>query len=319
MMNRANGFTILELLVGAGVFSIILVLLLGVVTYTSTLTSQAGDRISTFQSARTAFDIVSTKTGQATLNTYWDYDDPSQPTRYLRMSELHFRVGDAGANPFPGTEGTGQAVFFQAPLGISSRAEINDLTDLLNACGFYIQYGETDTLPPPFPTPAPRYRYQLMQALQISEDLSVYDSGDASAWINGIAARAVPIAENVIYFSVWPRRSLGDDPAGTQLTSNFSYDSRLNAENPSQPVTAHQMPPILQVTMVVLDEHSAARICLSAEPPSEIQSAFQGLFQTSDQETFERDIERLEQRLAAENLNFRIFSAMVAVRESKME
>lgn len=318
---RIGGFTILELLVACAVFSLILLLMLGVVTNTTMLTSRAGDRISTFQTARTAFDIATAKISEATLNTYWDYDDPARPTRYRRMSELHFLVVEAGVNGFPGTPNTGQGIFFQAPLGFSRQARIRDLTDLLNACGFYVRYAETDALPAPFPASPPRYRYELVQTLERAEYLSIYKSASGPPWYANLDASAnvVPIAENVIHFSVWPRRSPGDDPAGNQLTTNFSYDSRLNAEDIPQPVTAHQMPPTMRVTMVVLDDRSAARICVDATPPAVIQNAVDELFKDSNEESFAEDLADLEERLVAANLNFRVFSALIAVRESKIE
>jgi len=311
------GFTILELLVAAAVFSLILVILAGIVSNTSALTRSAGDKISAFQSARAAFALLSANLSQATLNSYWDYDNPSTPARYLRASELHFLVGLAGTAPFPGTAGTGQALFFQAPLGFSQNATIPSLPSLLNACGFYVEYNNADALPAPFPTAPPRYRYRLMQALEVSENLSVYSSGNGSAWVN--SAQAVPIAENVIYLAVWPRRSPADDPAGDLLTTSFSYDSRLNAKSIPQPITANQMPPVVQVTMVVLDETSAGRVCVDSLAPSVIRDATAGLFVESRATKFDDDLGILEARLSAAKLNFRVFSALIAVRESKME
>lgn len=310
------GFTILELLVAAAVFSLILVILAGIVSHTSALTRRSGDAISAFQSARAAFSLLSANLSQATLNSYWDYDNPLTPVRYLRASELHFLVGPAGTTPFPGTSGTGQALFFQAPLGLSGNATIS-MPSLLNACGYYVEYNNADALPAPFPTAPPRYRYRLMQALEASEKLAVYSSGNGSAWVNN--ALAVPIAENVIYLAVWPRMSPADNPAGNLLTSNFSYDSRLDAKLSPQPVTANQMPPLIQVTMVVLDETSAARVCVDSSVPSDIVSATAGLFVESEAAKFEEDLGILEARLSAANLNFRVFTALIAVRESKME
>jgi len=238
--------------------------------------------------------------------------------RYLEAFKENVNlVGLAGTAPFPGTAGTGQALFFQAPLGFSQNSTIPSLPSLLNACGFYVEYNNADALPAPFPTAPPRYRYRLMQALEASENLSVYSSGNGSAWVNN--AQAVPIAENVIYLAVWPRRSPADDPAGDLLTTSFSYDSRLNAKSIPQPITANQMPPVVQVTMVVLDETSAVRVCVDSLAPSVIRDATAGLFVESRATKFDDDLGILEARLSAAKLNFRVFSALIAVRESKME
>ncbi len=308
-----------------GVFSFILLIMLNVVSSTSTLTRRAEDNISAFQAARAAFDRLAANLSQATLNTYWDYDNPAQPEKYLRMSELHFLIGQAGAAPFPGTSGTGQALFFQAPLGFSATVAGRTMSGLLNTCGYYVEYGDTEALPAPFPAPAARYRYRLMQALDVSENLAVYkpaSPGDAltgKAWIS--ASSAVPIAENVIYLAIWPRKSPADDPQGAALTgtNGFSYNSRLDAGLSAQPVTAHQMPPVVQVTMVVLDEASAARACLTSTPPSAISTASAGLFTTAKADNFEHDLKELQARLVGARLNFRVFSALIAIRESKME
>lgn len=323
--NVRSGFTLLELLVAVVVFAMILAILLGIIGNVSTLTRRAGDRISTFQAARAAFDTMSANLSQATLNTYWDYDNPLTPQRYKRMSELHFLVGQAGTAPFPGTPGTGQAIFFQAPMGFSTTPAIRTLPDVLNSCGYYIEYANTETLPAPFPASPDRFRYRLMQALDSSEQLKVYqtpktaDGLSGKTWISETSA--VPIAENVIYLMAWPRRSPADDPDGTALTgaTEFSYNSRFDADTDPQPATAHQMPPVMQITMVVLDEASAIRVCRSSTQPAEITSALNQLFETPDENTFKQDLKTLEERLTAAHLNYQVFSAMIAIRESKME
>jgi len=325
MRPRRSGFTLLEILISVAVFSIILVIMLSVVSSTSTLTRRANDNISAYQAARGAFDRLAANLSQATLNTYWDYDNPALPNKYLRMSELHFLVGQAGTAPFPGTPGTGQALFFQAPLGVSATPAGRTMSGLLNTCGYFIEYGDTEALPAPFPAAAPRYRYRLMQTLDVSENLEVYKPASPADWLSGKAwistASAVPIAENVIYLAVWPRKSPADDPQGTALTgtNGFSYNSRLDAGLIAQPATAHQMPPVIQITMVVLDETTAAKACLSSTPPSSIAGASGGLFVTPKADEFAADLEKLQTNLANARLNYRVFSALIAIRESKME
>jgi len=319
---RRAGFSLVEVMVAAVIFSLILMILLGIVSQTSALTRHASERISAFQAARAAFDLLTEKISQATLNTYWDYDNPNRPSQYLRNSELHFVVGDAGEGNLPGTPGTGQAVFFQAPLGVSgsTNQSVRNLSHLLNVCGFYIEYGATDQLPAPFPQSPPRYRYQLMQAVEATESFSVYESSAGQDWITALAANdVVPIAENVIFFSVWPQRSPGEDPDGTSLTTEFSYDSRLNAGQIPQPVTAHQMPPLLQLTMIVIDEPSAQRFCVEGSPPGAVSQALENLLQESRLDTFVDDLKTVESNLSAEGINYRVFSARIPIRESKME
>lgn len=318
----ARAFTILELLVAMAVLTLLLVLLLGAINQTSSVTRKASEKISAFQGARAGFDLLTRTLSQATLNSYWDYDNPTSPTRYLRRSELHFLVGEAGMGSLPGTAGTGQAVCFQVPAGKSGDADNANLENLLNACGYFIQYGSVDSLPAPFPDPAaPTYRYQLMQAIEPSESLGVYDSPTGEDWVDGLAAKAnaVPIAENIVYLLVWPRKAPSEDVDGNSLTTDFSYDSRSNALATPQPETAHQMPPVVQITMVALDETSAARVCIGATPPSVVAGAFAGLFEDSSQTDFDEDLAELETNLAREGLSFRVFTSTVPIRESKMQ
>ncbi len=317
-----RAFTILEVLVASAVLVMMLGFVLTTISQTSTVTRRASDKIGAFQSARAAFDLMTQRLSQATLNSYWDYqyDSSGNPTKYLRKSELHFLVGQAGTSPLAGNTGTGQAIYFQAPAGqTDTPTTLGGLENLLNAVGYFISYGNEDALPSPFPTAAAKYRYRLMEAIQPTEDLGVYDSTTGAAWATGVDTSAVPVAENIIYMAAWPRKALADDPAGTTLSSTYSYDSRLNATSNPQPETANQMPPVVQITLVAIDEASAARICTGANPPSTITNAFNGLFTTSSKTQFDQDIVTLEGRLGAANINYRIFTAMVPIRESKMQ
>lgn len=316
-----RGFTLLEVLVAAAVLSVLLVLLLGVISSASRVTREATQSISAFQNARAAFDLMVANLGQATLGTYWDYDDINNPQRYLRRSQLHFLIGEAGQGDLPGTAGTGQAVAFQLPAGrTEDNARFRGLTNLLNAVGYFVDYGPETNLPSPFPQGSRNFRYRLMQALEPTELLGVYGSSTAGAWLTGLnnPANQIPIADNIIHLTIWPRLSPVVDPEGEALTSNFAYNSLTGADTDPQPANAHQLPPVLQVTMVALAEDSAARVCINSTQPSEIQSALNGLFTSSSQSRFEADIDELESRLAADGLAFQVFTALVPIRESRV-
>ena len=326
---RNCAFTILELLVAMAVLTLLLAVLLGAINQTSSLTSMAYEKISAFQGARAGFDLLTRNLSQATLNSYWDYDPPppATPTRYLRKSELHFLIGKSGTGSLPGTVDTGQAICFQLPAGRTTGSTYGNLENLLNACGYFITYGPVNTLPAPFPAPAsPTYRYQLMQSIEPSESLGVYNTlAPSGAWATNLAANATPIAENIVYLAAWPRKAPAEDPAGTSLTTTFSYDSRASALSSPQPETAHQMPPVVQITMIALNETSAARVCTKASPPMGITPptgstpASPVLFTTSSESQFAADLLTLETNLAALGLSYRVFTAMVPIRESKMQ
>lgn len=340
---RAPAFTLLEMLVACSVFMLLLVLLLSVIGQTSRLVGRSTQSISAFQEARTAFEMMTRSLGQATLNTYWDYLDalgeyrtPAnaaafRPLNYGRNSDLHFLLGDAGVSPgsgydpLPGTVGTGQAVFFQLPSGRTANSQNKNLKQLLNACGYFIQYADRAALPAPFPSSEPRYRFRLMQALQPSENLEVFDSKTGNAWVAGLSQSALPIADNIVYALIWPRKSPSDDPVGNVLTAlsstgGFAFNSRPSGASPwPQPDNVHQLPPVLQITLVALDESTSARVCTSAAPPGRVTALFQGIFQTPDQSQFEADLQTLEQRMGAEGFGFRIFTTTIPLKECKMQ
>ena len=316
--NSRAGFTILEVMVASAVFVLLLGLLMSTISQTSTVTRRATEKVSAFQGARSAFELLTSKLSQATMNSYWDYDSPTTPTKYIRKSELHFVVGPAGQTPLPGTSGTGQAVFFQAPGGASENPTYSGMENLLNAYGYYIQYEQEDELP--FRTSSTlKYRYRLMQAIVDTEDLQVYSSNEITGkdWIKDY--NSAVLAENIVYMAIWPRKTASEDLTGATLTSNFSYNSRNGASNSPQPETANQLPPTLQVTMVAIDETSAARFCTTSTPPTQITGALAGLFQVSNTTDFDADLDKLTTSLAQNNIQFRVFTSIVPMRESKMQ
>ena len=312
------GFTILEVMVASAVFVLLLGLLMSTISQTSTVTRRATEKVSAFQGARSAFELITSKLSQATMNSYWDYDSPTTPTKYIRKSELHFVVGPAGQDPLPGTSGTGQAVFFQAPGGVTGTSTYNGMDNLLNAYGYYIEYTQEPGLPFK-PSASNTSRYRLMQQVSNTESLGVY-SGNAtngSQWISG--NNSAVVTENIVYMAIWPRKATSEDPTGNALTTSFTYNSRDNSTSSPQPDTANQLPPTVQVTLVAIDETSAARFCTSSTPPTQISGAFSGLFTTSTVAQFESDLETITQNLTANGVNFRVFTTIVPMRESKMQ
>ena len=106
-----------------------------------------------FRQARDGFDAISRRLSQATLNTYWDYDDPNVPTRYIRQSELRFLSGPTEG--LAGATGGGRrwpthGLFFQAPLGVSQPGadELTGMTTLLNSWGYFIEFGSDTAFRP---------------------------------------------------------------------------------------------------------------------------------------------------------------------------
>jgi len=272
------------------------------------------------------------------------------PVTYGRVSNLQFLVKQ-NSNPATtfntagsaGSTGYGQEVYFQCPEASSTNQYYQSTPGLLNACGFYVQYCSDSGYEPQYTTGNSmisnvKYRYRLMQAIEPSESLQVYADAisDNTAWTANIANTgpwptatalapdAIPLADNVIAMVIWPRLPLDQDAVGTNLAPNYYYDSQYetapvasstSASGYAQPLTADQLPPIVQVTLVVIDEASAARLCTSSTPPTVIETALKGLF--INPANYETDLASLQASLIANHINFQVLNTSIVMRESK--
>ena len=305
-----RGATILELLLGAAVLAMLLAMMLSVLAHASSIWQRASDSAEAFQSARLAFELMTRSIGQATLNTYLDYDDPSNPSRYLRKSELAFACGPAGTGSMPGTPGTGQAVFFQAPLSLTSKSDHESLDGLLNTCGFFVSYTTNSAIPQHVKAGSNPRRYRLMQTLVPAEDNSIYKSKTGDSWFSAFTNNAYPLADNIVALVLSPQ-----DPASSppDLTGNYTYSTRDNTV--PQPDNAHQLPPAIKVTMVAIAETAANRLSSGDQEPAAISSSLTGKF--SDPANYASDLAQLEKSLSGANITYRVFTSTVPIRESK--
>jgi len=269
--------------------------------------------------------LLTRELSQATLNTYLDYDDSGTPTRYLRKSDLQFVCGAAGVDAMPGTRNTGSAVFFQAPISYTANVtEFGGLDGALNACGFYIAFGPDSLLPDPASKVLQKvlhYRFRLMNLIVPVENNRIFDNTSAAAsnfdwFVSPITSgtSTFPVADNIIALIVHP-----EDPDDASLFPTLDYNSLTNWNATSQPITANQLPPLISVTLVAIDEGSAKRLENGTTAPAAITDALSN-FQTR-METNPADsaaaLEELGADLAAKRINYRIFSSKVQMRESK--
>jgi uncharacterized protein (TIGR02599 family) len=384
-----RAFTILELLIASVVFVIIVGVVLNFTDQTSKIWRSATAKIQAFQEARAGFDAMTRSLSQAMLNPYFDYYNSAnvsrsslktkndlanfEPSKYDRMSDLHFISGQAetllgGVTPSIKTQT--QAVFFQAPKGYAVENNLQGLDTALNACGYFLQFDDGANAVPDFISSSPsfqkRYRFRMMEMTQGTENLGVYDStGGANAWFRDTATVAgsptqTPnsrvIAENVIALVILPKLpDRLDDPAGTTkgvaLAPNYNYNSRVPLQAGSDPAWAgatppfpgdafssvdednvshnmtrhHQLPPVVRVVMVVIDEASAARLQgSSTSAPSAIDLSGKGLFE--DATKLSQDIQKIEDVCNAkpgnltgntQKLNYRVFSTDIIMRQAK--
>jgi len=331
---RRKGFTILELLVSMAILSLLLVLLFNIVTQVTKLWRETTGSIGEWKATRIGYESLVRRISQATLDTTWAYFDgpngsgsvtTTDPVSYGRYSRLQFVSGPA-SDLLPTTpDVVTQAVFFQAPLGRTSNRDLEGLPYLLNACGYYIQYNNDVPFRPNTPLfqgVAGKWRFRLMELVETSEKLAVYSSTAPTNfdWFkNPIAAgRIRPLADNVVALILTPRFSQFDTTVGSVLAPDYHYNSRVTKTFNSGTVkgnTLHQLPPLLEVTMVVIDESSAIRLqdqYGSTMPPGLLTGA-----PFTDSADFEDDLKQLEDNLIALHLKYRVFNSTVAIRAAK--
>ncbi len=119
------------------------------------------------------------------------------------------------------------------------------------------------------------------------------------------------LAENIIALILLPKLSPQEDTSGIQLAPNYSYDSTLAKENATIN-SKNQLPPLIQVTMVAIDETSAKRLESGSTMPDFGQD---NLF--SDASQYESDLSKLQQTLTQKHVSFRIFTTNVAIKGAK--
>ncbi len=316
-----KAFSLLEVLVSMFILTIIIWISFTFIRAFSLGWSKARSSTEMFREARTAFEIVTRKLSQATLNTYWDYqlDERGKPSRYVRASDLHFLCG---GSLVPGS--SGHAIFFQAPESFTMETAHQGMNGLLNAVGFYVVYGRKDANAPSLITTRKGYkhqwRYLLEEVVQPTENLLIYNTKNTQLWYtmaqeNGFVR---PIAENIIVLVIWPRLSSTADPDGLTLAPNYQYDSRKEADKIPQPPQANQLPPTVQVTMLAVDEDSMIRLMGNQEPstpPPLIHNLLEGRFTRASM--YHNDLQAIEDGLKKLKIPYHLFSAVVPLRGSK--
>lgn len=378
-----RAFTLVELLVATAILLIILAIVFEMTAQISQVWRSSTARIQTFQEARSGFEAMTRRLGQATLNTYYDYYQNVSgtyslrttanaatfvPSVYDRVSDLHFISGQAttllASSPTAATTQT-HAFFFQAPLGYS--VTYQKLDNALNACGYYLQFDAATSSIPAYitsaPTYKPRYRFRLMEMLQPTENLGVYfwpTTGGVNDWfvknaVNStnpsVFSNSRVLAENVIALVLLPKLPTSEDASGTALAPNYNYDSRIplgassdpywpsatptfppdsftaqNSSGTSTTITRHhQLPPLVHVVMIVLDEPSAIRLQgTSSAVPAAINFSNTTLFQNAT--NMATDIQSVEDICNAKpgnltgntlHLNYRIFESDVIMRDAQ--
>ncbi len=340
LLPARRAFTLVELLISMAIICLIMIMLVQVTGATQRLWVDGRSKASEFRESRTAFESMTRQIGQATLNTYWDYDTPSLPSKYIRQSDLHFVVDQASNLLQLGDPTPTHAIFFQGPIGVDEQKSNDILDDTINAWGYYLDYGSDLSLRPSFLADGQRIpgriRSRLMEFRQPSERLQVFGlnlrgmtsttRSDYYTWFSGstdsniVTYSSHPIAENIIALVISPRLSLPlkggqPDPAEyTTVAPNYLYDSREfqwnTASDPRVQLSRNQLTPAVQVTMVAIDEIGVQRLgnrAATLVDPTWFKQV----------SSYPTDLKSLTDLLTNNHANYRVFNANVTIRNSK--
>jgi len=181
---------------------------------------------------------------------------------------------------------------------------------LLNAMGYFVEFGDDDTAPGFILPQTHCWRWRLKQVLQPAESLQIFATTTSSDWIQQVVppGASLPVlAENVMLLIVLPERAAND--SGPALAPAFSYDSR----DTGNLLTLHQLPPRLRLVLVAMDPISAQRLASqNGSNPPQLVSA--GLFQQAAQ--LDTDLATLDNTLTAQNIDHRIFQREILLSTS---
>jgi uncharacterized protein (TIGR02599 family) len=323
------GFSLVELMVACAVLAVMMGLISMAIRQMAGGIKTSTAKVDAFQSARTGFESVSRTLGVATLNTYWDYFDSGRqprgtntnftPATYGRQSDLHFLI----TNNFFTTTNTldpiGHSVFFQAPLGYFTNTSSTNPPGSMNPCGFFVAYGN-DPTKPTLTGINNRPRFRLYQWLPSSDSLTVdLSSGRItnSDWVTPVDG-VRPLAENIIAFVI--RVPATNSSGYSTNATNYGWDSLTAWASGNQPAQMHQLPPLVNITMVAVEEAAVNRLAGTAASASSAASAmgitnFSSFFSTPS--SYDTDLAALETALSSKKIPYRTFTTTVPLRGSR--
>jgi uncharacterized protein (TIGR02599 family) len=336
--HKTSAFSLIELMVAMGILSVLMLMLTALLDAVQDSWRFSESRISQFREARVAFDVMAKNIGQASLNTYWELKDDDEDglfDGYYRTSELHFLAMEASRLGGSATQQPmGQAVFFQAPLGFSNR--YRNLNNLFNGRGYFVAFGSDRAFKPSFVRNADRHRFRLMEFRPPAESNQIFADGQEersknqpqvfTEWFKqgmsvgegSFEEHLNPLAENILTIVVSPRDSLeagtgNRDDTFSVIAPNYSYDSNDTSQTFED--YAQQIPPLLRLTMVAIDETAAVRFEDGSKVPTELSQVVSGAFRETRR--FNEDVQRVSAALNELKVSHKIFSTLIMLRSSK--
>lgn len=339
------GFSLIELMVAMGILTILMLMLTVLLDQIQRSWRFSESRISQFREARVAFDLMAKNMGQASLNTYWDMvtNEDGDIERYSPTSELHFITLNDVSQDLPPTNTQtplGHGIFFQAPLGFST--QYRNLNNLFNARGYFVSWGSDKRFKPSFVDSEDRFRFRLMEFRPPAESNQVFqdgkderDKGDPqefdqwykqalSVGDGDFESHLNPLAENIIAVIISPRDSIENASSSrnqnfSEIAPSYSYNSNdpTRVKDPKDEFSSftQQVPPLIRLTMIAIDETAAVRETDGSSIPDDIYGEIGKLFKNTA--NFTADIEQVSRDLSNEGINHKVFSTLVLLRSAK--
>lgn len=241
--------------------------------------------------------------------------------------------------------------FVDRSLNRSADRDFKGLDNLLNTWGYFVEFSSDEAKRPSFITNAiapPQFRFRLMEFMQTADQTSVYgftsgltggnkptpktEAYTKTTWFSdGVEdtnanAPVHVLADNVIALVITPRLARDEerghsnystsDPDFSPLAKNYTYDSTKSASDPSLN-PKHQLPPLVEITMVAIDEPSAIRLGLTTNADEIFKLS--GKF--NDTKKFDEDMREdpnsLEKTLVKMKVSYRIFNSKIALKGGK--
>jgi len=282
-VKQAQGFTLVEVMVSVTILVVLMMIVANFVSLVQRTWVRSNSQVSQFREARIAFDLLTRNLSQATLNAYWENEFDklgndsagqviTKAKNYIRQSELQFVSGPTvGSNGLFASGSApnypGHGVFFQAPLGITSRAtptastgvaDTENMVNLMCGRGYFVEWGSDEAFRPTFlsqigsvPT---RFRLRLMEYSPTAEENKIYRPDyrpiveHTKQWFQDALtsqaksgseketspAATRPVAENILCLVISPQTSATSANApgsGTAkpyaIAPQYVYDSTL--------------------------------------------------------------------------------------------
>ena len=355
---RSPGFTLVELLVSVAIFALLMVVVLNLIGVAQNAVTTQRARSGEFREARAVLERMADAVSGATLHSYWAYGDYNTHRRvdYVRTSDGHFVSGPVGSLLAADHPAPGHGVFFQTLEGQAPGPDgsvVGQPFNLVQCLGFYVDFNSDLEFRPAFLRDATdlypeRRRFRLMEFRLPSEESVIYSSevdlnnestprNQAMRWFRGpfrnggsVRDHSIILADNVLGLIIAPRYvvvemqggNLSENSTVTTLPArDFLFDSReaqWGAAGQKAEATMHQLPPALEVTLVVTDESSYSRQASALgedELAAAVRDAFAGLF--ADYNDIDDDLQELEERLNELGLNHRLFSTNIGIRGAR--